>query len=137
MTEDTAGQGAAPTGNSDEADLLKAQLAEAQQTITRLTGTQSANDRALTTLRTEKTSLMQELDEVKASSLSTTTDLEASRTQNNTLSKRLEELAPFEGQVAQKTLEADQLRKDPRGRSAASSSHPCRSESRDFSSRQI
>lgn len=111
MTEqNTAGQGAAPTGTSDNVGLLKAQLAEAKLTITRLTGTQSANDRALTTLRTEKATLVQQLEEAKASSVSVTTDLEASRTQNTALSERLEELAPFEGQVTQKTLEADQLR---------------------------
>ena len=110
MTETPpAGQGAAPTGTVD-VGLLTAQLAEAKQLNERLTGTQSANDRALTTLRTEKQALTKELVDVKAASLSVTTDLKASRTQNSSLSKRVEELAPFEQQAADRTLEVSQMR---------------------------
>ena len=59
MTEQEAGQGETLTGTSDNGQLvvdLQAKLADAEATITRLRGTQSANDR---TIGEQKTLLAQ------------------------------------------------------------------------------
>lgn len=109
MSEETAGQGAsAPTSNTDagQSDELK----QALQTIERLRGTQSSNDRELSRLRAREAELNQRLIDIEAARAAAATDLQNQRALVETLNSRLSELGGVELQAKAALAQAEKMR---------------------------
>jgi paraquat-inducible protein B len=109
MSEDNAGQGTTPTGEGD-AGQLEAKLAEANRTIERLRGTQSANDRALADLRDSEKSLKTQLETISKERQDLESSFQAISEERDSLNEKVSELSGFQTEAESAKMRADMMR---------------------------
>ena len=109
LTDSTGSVVYQPTSSVD-VNQLQETLRQANQTIDRLRGTQSSNDRELGRLRTRETELQKSLNDLEASRSAALTDLEAERAAAAGLNQRLGELGESQRLAESAQATVDRLR---------------------------
>jgi chromosome segregation ATPase len=99
-----------PTGTSEGQATLLSENKELKDTVARLRGTQSAQDRALENLRTSEVELKAQLADAQAARQALAAEKEQLTKHYSELNTKLETLAPLEAQVPQLQAQAERMR---------------------------